>query len=589
MRFSILGPLAAEADDGAPVTIGRPSQRTTLAVLLMHTGQPPTKAALINALWGDSPPGDAETALRARIRDLRKAFGPHDRLETTALGYRVRVLPGELDAEVFSSLVAHGRAVLDAGGAEDAARLLDQAARLWREPSLADLPDTPAMRTATTALLEHFRDAREWLVDARLALGQHHEVLGDVRAAIAADPLREHPHVQLMLALYRCGHKAAALAAYGRLRDVTARELGQDPGPEARELLGLILDDSPYLQFRPRALAASLDGRPVWTPLCQLPAPPADFTGRVAVIQELASLMPGAGAPGPGGLAACVPITVLSGPPGVGKTALAVRAAHLAKPAYPDGQLYVGLGGTGQAREPGDVLGDMLRSLGVLPARVPDSVAERAALYRSLLAGRRVLVLADDAASAAQVRPLLPGTAGSSMLVTSSRRLADLEGARHVAIAALTRAEAIALLGKIAGADRVAAEPDAAATIADACCGLPLAVRIAGARLAASPMLRLAELAASLRKPGCLLDELVVGDLSVSTRLAGAWSCLDADSRRALREFASTGRCGVPAGSAMPAVLRSLADACLVIDDPAAGGYRLAPLVGCYAAARPEA
>ena len=263
MRFSVLGPLLAEADDGTPLVLARPSQRSTLAVLLLHAAQPPTRTLLIDALWGENPPADAETALRVRMRDVRRALGNcHDRLLTHNSGYQIIVTPAELDATVFRNLATEGRAALDNGDALHAARLLEQACGLWREPALSDLPDTPIMRTAATGLLEHRRDAREWLIDARLALGQHHEVLVYARELIAADPLPEHPHVQLMLALYRCGQKSAALAAYTRLRDQTAREFGQDPGPEAQALLGQILADSPDLMFRSSLLAVTASARP---------------------------------------------------------------------------------------------------------------------------------------------------------------------------------------------------------------------------------------------------------------------------------------------------------------------------------------
>jgi DNA-binding SARP family transcriptional activator len=281
MRFNILGPVTVLADDGTPLVLARPSQRSTLAVLLLHARQRPTRTLLIDALWGDVPPRAADTALRVRMREVRRALTGHDRLVTHQAGYQIVVRPGELDTDAFRGLVAHGRAALDSGSAEDAARLLEQACTLWRDPPLADLPDTPLARLAGAGLAEQRRDAREWLIDARLALGQHHEVLAEIRALIAADPLREHPHVQLMLALYQAGQKAAALNSYSRLRDLIAREFGQDPGPEARGLLGQVLTESPDLGFRPRALAVSGSPRPAWTPVCQLPAPLPDFTGRV--------------------------------------------------------------------------------------------------------------------------------------------------------------------------------------------------------------------------------------------------------------------------------------------------------------------
>jgi DNA-binding SARP family transcriptional activator len=263
MRFSVLGPVLAEADDGTPLVFARPSQRRTLAVLLLCTRQPPTRTQLIDALWGESPPGDAETALRVRIRELRRVLAGRDRLITHQAGYRILVEPEELDTVSFGDLAARGRAALDGGRADDAACLLARACNLWRDPPLVDLPDTPVMRLTAGALLEQRRDVREWLVDARLALGQHHDVLEQIRAVITADPLAEHSHVQLMLALYRCGRKSAALAAYTRLRDLTAREFGQDPGPEAQGLLRQMLADSPDLLFRSRPLPGSgAVGRP---------------------------------------------------------------------------------------------------------------------------------------------------------------------------------------------------------------------------------------------------------------------------------------------------------------------------------------
>lgn len=585
MQFSILGPLLAEADDGTPLPLLRPSQRATLAVLLVHAAQPATKTTLIEALWGDSPPKDADTALRVRMRDVRRGLAGHDRIETHAAGYQISVKPGELDADNFRTMVGHGRAALDSGNAENGARLLEQACRLWRAPPLADIPDTPLMRASATALLELWHDAREWLADARLALGQHHEMLSQIRAAIAADPLPEHPHVQLMLALYRSGQKAAALDAYSRLRELTSHEFGQDPGPEAREMLGQILDDSPALEFRPRALAAAAWGRrQVWTPLRQLPAPPPDFTGRVIAIEALARRMP----------ASAMAVTVLTGPPGAGKTALAVQAAHLASDEFPDGQLYVGFGGHRERREPLDVLGELLRSLGVPAATVPAAMAERAALYRSVLAGRRVLVLADDVTTAAQVRPLLPGSPGCAVLVTSSSRLSDLEGAGNLEVGALTQDEAVAFLHKIVGDSRLVAESSAVAAIVTACGGLPLALRIAGARLAANQSLRPLDLAAAMASPGGLIAELAIGDLSVASRLDQAWQALDPEARRSLWLLAQAQLPVVPSWLVAAATARSsdaartLADSCLLMQAGASGSYRLAPLIDSFAVTQPD-
>lgn len=582
MRFSVLGPLLAEADDGAPLVLARPSQRSTLAVLLLYAGQPPTRTMLIDALWGDNPPAEAETALRVRMRDVRRALVVHDRLMTHKSGYQIMVDPGELDTANFRHLAEHGRAALDVGSAEDAARLLEQACGLWRDPPLTDLPETPLMSLAATALLEHRRDVREWLIDARLAIGQHREVLAPIRELIAADPLPEHPHVQLMLALYRCGQKSAALAAYTRLRDMTAREFGQDPGPEARAVLSQILAESADLMYRPGPLAAPTAIRPAWIPVRQLPAPPPDFTGRVADVESLTRRMPGAS----------LAVTVITGPPGAGKTALALKVAHLVSPAFPDAQLYTALGGASQSRSSLEILGELLRSLGVPAARVPADLSERSALYRSVLAGRRVLLLADDAASAAQVRPLLPGTAGSVVLVTSSSRLSDLEGASSLSIAGLGREDAVALLGNVAGQRRVAAERAAADAIVTACAGLPLALRIAGARLAADPARPLADMADAVSDTRRLLGELTIGDLSVSRRLDRAWRALDRSSRQTLRTLARGGQRDlpdwiVPSAAGETSVAQALVDSGLIIQNPETGRYRVAPLAGYHAAAQP--
>jgi DNA-binding SARP family transcriptional activator len=591
MRFSILGPLLAEADDGTQLALYRPSQRATLAVLLLHASQPASKNLLIEALWGDHPPGDADTALRVRMRDVRRVLAGHDRIETHPSGYQILVRPGEVDADDFVAFTSRGRTALDSGNAEDAARLLEQACRLWRDPPLADVPDTPVSRAAATALLEQLRVAREWLMDARLALGQHHELLSQIRAVLAADPLSEHPHVQLMLALYRCGQKVAALDAYSRLRELTTREFGQDPGPEASEMLRQILDDSPELAYRPRPLSVGTGPRPVWTPLRQLPAPPPDFTGRVLAIEALARRMP----------ATSMTVTVLTGPPGAGKTALAVKAAQLAAEAFPDGQLFVSLGGRREPRDPVELLAQLLRSLGVPPGSVPGSLAESAALYRSMLAGRRVLIVADDAAAAAQIRPLLPGTSGTAVLVTASCRLADLEGACQVEVGPLSQDEAVAMLGRIAGQDRLLVEPAGAHAVAAACAGLPLALRIAGARLAAAPAKRVAELAAELTDDGSdvpasargLRSVLAIGDLSVSGRFDEVWQLLRPGARLALWLLAHARQESCPewlvavVAEGSSVIVGELVDSCLVRQDPATGRYSLAPLVRRFALDQP--
>jgi len=264
VRFGVLGPLTVAADDGTPIDVPRPAVRATLAALLLlsatGSGASTPRAQLIEAIWGAHPPPGADGALRVRISGVRRALTGRLEIVTGALGYRIMLAGSELDADEFRTLTTRGRQSLDDGYPREAATLLTRACALWREPLLADVPDTPPLRAISATLLDRRQQAGEWLVDARLSLGHHYELLSEIRAAVATDPLSEHQYVQLMLALYRCGHKAAALDAYSRLREMTAREFGLDPGPEAREMLRRILADAEDLQFRPRLLATVTRG-----------------------------------------------------------------------------------------------------------------------------------------------------------------------------------------------------------------------------------------------------------------------------------------------------------------------------------------
>jgi len=302
-----------------------------------------------------------------------------------------------------------------------------------------------------------------------------------LRGIVTADPLREHAWAQLMLALYRCGNKTEALAAYTRARAAAIEEYGADPSPELQELLRRILQDDPALappRPRPEAGAGGLRLAAV-APVCQLPADVAIFAGRGRECALLENMVTASSAAG-------VPVAAVAGPPGVGKTCLAVHVAHSVRDRFPDGQIFVHLAGaSAHPRSPSAVLGEVLRALSVPAREIPRSLAERAGLYRSLLAGRRMLVVADDAAGPWQVEPLLPGTAGCAMLVTSRAYPTGLATARLVDLDVLAPDEATAMLSGIIGSGRVDAEPKAAGEIVASCGYLPLAVRIAAARLAA--------------------------------------------------------------------------------------------------------
>ncbi|MGH3716444.1 MAG: tetratricopeptide repeat protein, partial [Micromonosporaceae bacterium] len=362
-----------------------------------------------------------------------------------------------------------------------------------------------------------------------VALGRHSAAIGELRELLAEDPLREHLWRQLLTALLADGRPAEALTGYAQLRRVLADELGVEPSPELRRIHASILAD-----VDGSAAAGSA------FPVCQLPYDIADFTGRAA---ELGLLRDAA-------TRDSAPVVVVGGAPGVGKTAFAVHAAHSLRGDFPDGQLHVELGGsTASPAVPVDVLGELLPALGLAREAVPPTLRERAALYRSRLADRRLLVLLDDAADVAQVRPLLPATSGCLALVTSRTRLVELAGGYDIALDPLPLSDAVGMLGRVAGTDRIAADPVSATAIAESCGRQPLALRIAGAKLTHhhSPSVRrLAERLAD--EPG-RLSELRVGTLDVRTGLHAAYQRLPGEARRVLRMLATL---GVPPATGHP-------------------------------------
>jgi len=466
----------------------------------------------------------------------------------------------------FEVLAARGRAAAQAGSWSQAAGLLADALGLWRGEALADVP-SQLLRQREAPPLEDLRlqvlGAR---IDADLALGRHGEVVAELRQLVAAHPLWEHFHAQLMLALYRSGRQGDALAAYQDVRRVLAGELGVDPGPELTLLQQRILAADPALVLTetgaaapapptPRPPAASAPGAPgtagpaaepgpgapaaqpgpddgaaMWAPVVprQLPVAARHFAGRAGALTALAGLAAEAG--GTDGTSRAMVIAVIEGTAGIGKTALAVHFAHQAARDFPDGQLYVNLRGfdpAGPPMTPGEAIRIFLDALGVPAAQLPASLDAQTGLYRSLLAGRRMLVLLDNARDAGQVRPLLPAGPGCLVLVTSRSQLTGLaaaEGARPMALDLLTGGEAHELLAARLGDERLAAEPAAVQELIGLCARLPLALAIAAARAASQPALPLAALAAELRDAGGRLDALDVGDTAASVRAVFSWS-----------------------------------------------------------------
>ncbi|MEU5707473.1 AfsR/SARP family transcriptional regulator [Streptomyces flaveolus] len=589
LRFGVLGPVRAWHGEEA-LSTGSPQQRALLAALLLREGRTATAAELIDALWGSEPPSQALAAVRTYASRLRKVLSPGVLISESG-GYAVRGLrEGALDLAVAQDLATEAEKARGAGDLSRARSVLNQALDLWDGEPLAGVPGPYA--EAQRARLEEWRlGLLETRLDLDLEQGCHAEAVSELTALTAAHPLRERLRELLMLALYRSGRQAEALAVYADTRRLLSEELGVDPRPGLSELQQRILQADPALA-EPSAPVTEPAATPVRP--AQLPASVPDFTGRSSFVSELTDVLSSA-SEAEGRVMA---VSALAGIGGVGKTTLAVHVAHRARPAFPDGQLYVDLQGAGpRPAEPETVLGSFLRALGTADANIPDTLEERAALYRSVLDGRRVLVLLDNAKDAAQVRPLLPGTEGCAALVTSRVRMLDLAGAHLVDLDVMSPDEALALFTKIVGEERVAAEREAALDVVAACGFLPLAIRIAASRLAARRTWTVSVLAAKLADERRRLDELQAGDLAVKATFELGYGQLEPPQARAFRLLGLADGPDISLAAAaavldLPAeetedLLESLVDTSL-LESAAPGRYRFHDLVRLYARACAE-
>ncbi|MCP3797642.1 tetratricopeptide repeat protein [Allokutzneria sp. A3M-2-11 16] len=522
IRFGVLGPLQVTSAGGAPVPLRSAHQRTLLAVLLFNAGRRVRTDQLVDAVWEGAPPASYVSNLHTYFSRLRERLAGV-RLEHSDGRYGLFLGTAELDLIEFTEALRAARA----GAAEDpaTAQHYREALGLWRERPLADLR-VPALEPQIAALEEERLAALEGLADAELASGAQGGLVARTRALVVEHPLRERFRAQHITALWRAGRRDDALAAYHEARTVLIDELGVEPGSELRELHEAVL--------RGEAPASAPVVVRAATPICQLPPEIADFTGRAEAVADLVALLSEA--------RPTVPLAVVTGNPGTGKTALAVHVAHRLRTAFPDGQLFAHLAGaSGRPRDPGDVLAELLRTLGVAGPALPEDVHARSAAFRAKVADRRLLVVLDDAEKPAQIGPLLPGTPGCAVIVTSRSRLSGLPGAFSVPVGALTDAEAIALLEGVVGPERVRAEPAAADRITASCDNLPLALRIAGTRLASRPYLRLGVLADRLDDESRRLDELAVSDLAVRASVELSYRALSPLARKAFRLLGSFG------------------------------------------------
>ncbi|MFE0802405.1 BTAD domain-containing putative transcriptional regulator [Streptomyces sp. NPDC058812] len=568
MDFQLLGPVEARQGERR-VSMSGAKVHTVLAALLLARGKIVTDDRLSALLWGWDPPATMSAQIYTYISRLRKLLGPEVELVRRQPGYLIHINDARLDTSEFERLGRLGRAALAERRYEDAHELLSGALGLWHGPALANVTtfladaELPQLEEARTTMLEH-------RIEADLALSRHQQLIPELVGLVAEFPLRERLRAQLMTALYRCGRQADALHVYQQGRRTLADELGVDPGADLNAAHQAVLNSTLDLPRPPAPTAAiaphantpqNPGGRPLTfapplapqaAPPAMLPADIADFTGRKA---ELDFLLTQLAPPRAGRQPVFRPQRMLiTGMAGVGKTALAVHAAHASVQHFPDGQLYANLcHADGTPKDPAEILVRLLRALGepvAAPDRPPADLDELVRLYRTRTTGKRLLILLDNAAGDLQLDPLLPGSASATVLVTGRARLCAVSGSHTTACAPMAQAESLALLAAVAGLRRIAVEPDAAAAIADSCGGLPLALRVAGARLASRPHWSATRLADRLAKEDTRLHELRFGDLDVRQSVLSSMRGFSAREHELLAELTALGRGPFPAVTA---------------------------------------
>lgn len=513
--------------DGSLVDLPSGPTLIVLAALVVSANRRIRKAELIRAAWGDDDVAEAQLHKRVMaVRDLLAQVGRRTDIKThPRFGYELRASPADIDAVVFRKLVRDAEQADNKAGAE--AAKLRQALRLWRGPHpLSNVPGD-VFHQEVAALEQRRKRAAVRLFDLELASGDHERILDELTQIAGLYPTDQRLCEQLMLAQYRCGHPADVAKAYERHQDALAEETGREPDALLRSLhFAIARGDEPAIAAAESAVARRVgrSARPAASKPRQLPSAP-DLVGRADLVAEVSWLL--GREPGP-----AVPVVVISGPGGIGKTALALRAAQASTGRYPDGQLYVELGGaTGGAAGTTEVLAQFLRALSA--PRVPETRAERLAEYRTMLADRRVLVVLDDAASGAQVSDLVPGNPGCAVLVTARQRLPDIDGAHHVApLEPLDRADATELFLRVIAGAGITLEDDAAAVdrVVTLCGGLPLALRIAGALRVHSHPRPTAELAGRLAQEGP--EAFAYGEHNVARTIGAGFDRLDPGSQR---------------------------------------------------------
>ncbi len=533
MEYRILGPVEVRVA-GGPIYVGGPRELRTLVALLLNRNRVVSTERLFDVLWGDKPPRTANTQIRNTVATLRRhlaaADGGQARIRRSHAGFVVDVRDGELDAVLFERHARNGRLLAQQGRLPAAAAALRAATRLWRGPALGGL-GAPVLDSEAAALEERRRGCLEQRIDIDLALGHHTELIGELSGLVAEYPLWERLAEQQIVALYRAGRRQDALDAFAAARVRLAEHAGLDPRPELVRLQQAVLKDEASLlqqsnedggRARPSAIRSS---GPYPVP-AHLPADIPSFTGRRHQLDRLDGVL----AEGLDGPTMAVVVSSIAGTPGVGKTTLAIHWAHHVRALFPDGQMYINLRGYDPREstvDASDAVREFLDALGVPPQRIPAGLEARSALYRSILADKRVLILVDNARDSEQVQSLLPASPGSLVLVTSRDSLSGLimaHGAHSLVLDAMTDAEARDLLVRRLGPERVRAEPEALSQIVALTARLPLALAVVAARAATSATLTLTAIVDQLRDASKRLDALSADETATDIRAVFSWS-----------------------------------------------------------------
>jgi DNA-binding SARP family transcriptional activator/Tfp pilus assembly protein PilF len=532
--FKILGPLEVTVGSER-LELGGSRQQVVLAMLALSADAAVSIGRLVTAVYGEDPPPTARAQVQISISALRRVFAGHREgaaISTRGQGYVLDIGDGRLDAQRFEQLTMAARAARDTGRADQAVACYRDALRLWRGPALDGL-DSQLIRAAASRLDEQRITANEDRLAVELELGRHHELVGELTELTDEFPLRERLRGQLMLALYRCDRTAEALGVYRQARRTMIDELGIEPSGRLQGLERAILTADPALELPSDPGRRPPASRPAPS---LLPADIADFTDRTQQINQIYRRLIRAAEED---ARRALPVVVITGQGGIGKTSLAVHASHGVATHFPDGQLFADLrGGSSELVGPAQVLERFLRALGVPGTAIPDGLDERAEMYRSLVAGKKILVVLDDVAGESQVSRLLPGSGTAAVIITSRNRLTALAGASHVPVGVLDADKSVDLLTRIAGSDRVQTQVQATAAVAEHCGHLPLALRIAGARLSARPHWTMEQLAGRLADEARRLDELRHGDLHVRASISLSYDNAGEPAKRLFRRLA---------------------------------------------------